>query len=215
MKGKNGNKVVRGRPREFDEGRALEKAMMVFWKRGYEGASLGELTKAMGINRPSMYAVFGNKEELFRRALDRYEEKAGECMAMAGVTAREFVEGLLMRAATGVPGGPGGCLLVQGALVCGEEGEPIRKELAKRRAGMEGVLRKRLEKAVEEGELANGTEVGALARYFAAVLNGMAVQSAGGVRGAELRGVVGVAMRGWPEETRNSKLEIRNSRGDA
>src|SRR3982750_3471953 len=108
MKVKKGDniKAVRGRPREFDEGKALERAMHVFWKRGYEGASLLELTEAMGINRPSMYAGFGNKGELFRKALDRYAEKAG-CMvaeAMGEVTARGFIERMLMRAAEGVAG---------------------------------------------------------------------------------------------------------------
>src|SRR5262245_59406118 len=69
---KNESAVQRGRPREFDTDQALDRALEVFWRKGYEGASISELTEAMGINRPSLYAAFGNKEELFRKALDRY-----------------------------------------------------------------------------------------------------------------------------------------------
>src|SRR5206468_3156330 len=68
---------MRGRPREFDADKALDQALRIFWKHGYEGASLPELTRAMGINRPSMYAAFGNKEALFRKAVERYMQMAG------------------------------------------------------------------------------------------------------------------------------------------
>src|SRR5277367_4776001 len=112
-----------GRPRAFDPQKALDRALRVFWERGYEGASLAALTKAMRINRPSMYATFGNKEQLFRKALDRYAELA----AALGVgqpnepTARATVEQMLFRAADNLSDSshPQGCLLVQAALTCG------------------------------------------------------------------------------------------------
>src|SRR5262245_28573236 len=113
-----------GRPREFDAEEALERALYVFWRKGYEGASLSDLTEAMGINRPSLYAAFGNKEELFRKALDRYADgpAAFNRQALESKTARGVVECLLRGTAESVtdPCHPAGCLAVQGALSCGE-----------------------------------------------------------------------------------------------
>src|SRR2546423_6942052 len=113
-----------GRPRGFDPDKALDRALQVFWRKGYEGASLSDLTGAMGINRPSLYAAFGNKEALFRRALDRYA--AGPAAyareALNEPTARAVAERLLGGAVDLLsdPRNPRGCLVVQGALACGE-----------------------------------------------------------------------------------------------
>src|SRR5438046_5943942 len=112
-----------GRPRAFDADEALDQALTVFWRKGYEGASLPDLTRAMGINRPSLYAAFGNKEALFRKVLDRYAEGSAACVreALAEPTARSVVEQLLTSAAELFtdPRNPRGCLAVQGALACG------------------------------------------------------------------------------------------------
>src|SRR6187431_311201 len=120
------NKASRlGRPRAFDRDQALELALDVFWRKGYEGASLSDLTEAMGINRPSLYAAFGNKEELFRKALDRYGEGPASyvAQALAEPTARLVIEKLLTAGASllGDPKNPRGCLAVQAALCCGDE----------------------------------------------------------------------------------------------
>src|ERR1700750_2551236 len=116
-----------GRTRQFDADKALDCALEVFWARGYEGASLPELTKAMGINRPSMYAAFGNKEALFRRALDRYAQGPGRYVtdALNAPTAREAIERLFFGVIDLVthPRHPRGCLMVQGALTCGAAAE--------------------------------------------------------------------------------------------
>jgi AcrR family transcriptional regulator len=193
-----------GRPRAFDADKALDRALMVFWRDGYEGASLSDLSKAMDLNRPSIYAAFGDKEALFRKALDRYVSGPAAYVmgALKEKSARAAVEGLLRGAAEGLtdPHHPRGCLLVQGALSCSQTSAPIQHELSVRREGVVDALRKRLRRARTEGDLPVGSNPGDLARYFAAVLHGMAVQAAGGANRNELNRVVRMAMRAWPEK---------------
>jgi AcrR family transcriptional regulator len=187
-----------GRPREFDENKALERAMEVFWRHGYEGATLPALTKAMGINRPSLYAAFGSKEGLFRRALDRYVAGPADYVrvAMAAPTAREVVKQLLNGAVKLLsdPAHPHGCLLVQGALACGAECDAIGKALTARRATGVAALAKRLEKAKLNGDLPKDADAAALACYFTAVIYGLAVQAAGGATRKELQAVANVTL---------------------
>jgi AcrR family transcriptional regulator len=191
-----------GRPRAFDPDAALEAALRVFWKKGYEGTALSDLTAAMGVNRPSIYATFGNKEALFRKALDRYAERMTNYTAEAlkEPTARAVAERLMMGTADllSCPGNPKGCLMVQGALACGEEADPIRKELISRRATGEAALRERFERAKIGGDLAAGADAGHLARYVMAVMHGMSVQSAGGASRGELQGVIDLSLLAWP-----------------
>ena len=191
-----------GRPRAFDADKALDRALQVFWRKGYEGSSLTELTRAMGINPPSLYAAFGNKEALFRRALDRYSEKAAACMrdCLNAPTAREAVEKLLRETADHLsdPHTPHGCLLVQGALSCGEEADPVRQELAARRRATEAALRERFKRAKVEGDLAAGADPASLARFIATVTQGMAVQAAGGASRKDLRQIAETALHAWP-----------------
>src|SRR6516164_6356596 len=146
-----------GRPREFDVDQALDRALKVFWRKGYEGSTLPDLTKAMRINRPSLYAAFGSKEELFRKALDRYAEgPAGYIReALNEPTARAVAERLLHGTIDMVTDRrhPRGCLIVQGALACGEAADSIRKELVSRRLASEAAIRERFERAVSEGDL--------------------------------------------------------------
>src|SRR5438105_3265928 len=162
--------IRRGRPRGFDADKALDRALKVFWRKGYEGTSLSDLTGAMGINRPSLYAAFGNKESLFQKVLDRYAGGPA-CFvreALNEPTARAVAERLLRQAAElqTDPRYPRGCLLVHGALACGDEADPVRRELAVRRAAGEATLRRRLERARAEGDLAPGADPGDLARYL-------------------------------------------------
>jgi AcrR family transcriptional regulator len=194
--------VPRGRPREFDVEKALDRALKVFWRKGYEGASLPELTRAMGINRPSLYAAFGNKEALFRKVLDRYVEGPACYVreALAELTARAVAERLLGGAVELLtdPRHPRGCLLVQGALVCGDAAESVCRELAARRVAGEVAVRQRFERAREEGDLPTDADPADLARYVVTVIRGMAVQAAGGANREELRRVADVALRAWP-----------------
>jgi AcrR family transcriptional regulator len=194
--------MAMGRPREFDPDQALDIALQVFWRRGYEGASMADLTEAMGITKPSLYAAFGNKEELFRKALDRYVDGPGGYVqvALAKPTAREVVEHLLVEAADAVtdPDHPPGCLAVQGALTCGEAAESIKQELMTRRANGERNLRQRFERAIAEGDVSKEADAADLARYISAILQGMAVQAAGGASREQLHKIAHMTLRTWP-----------------
>ncbi|HEY2712979.1 MAG TPA: TetR/AcrR family transcriptional regulator [Chthoniobacterales bacterium] len=188
-----------GRPRAFDAEVALERAMHVFWAKGYEGAALSDLTRAMRINRPSLYAAFGNKEQLFRKVLDRYANGplAYFAKALAAAKAREVIEKILFGAANMAsdPRLPAGCLLVQGALACGDSAGSVQKETAARRAASEVALRRRLERAKLEGDLLPQADPAELARYVMTVLQGMAVQGANGASRNELRRIAKMALR--------------------
>jgi AcrR family transcriptional regulator len=194
--------VAVGRPRAFDSEKALDRALKVFWRKGYEGTSLPDLTKAMGINRPSLYAAFGNKEALFRQAIDRYIEGPACHVreALAELTARRVVEQLWRGSIDLVtdPRNPRGCFLVQSALACGDEGSAVRREISRRRAAMVAALRRRFEQAVAEGDLPPSANPGDLARYVATVSHGLAVQAAGGASRAQLHRVAKISLRAWP-----------------
>ena len=194
--------MAMGRPRAFDMDQALDQALHVFWEKGYAGTSITELTEAMGINPPSLYAAFGNKEKLFKKALDRYEDLRDQILeeAFAAPTAREAVTRLLEGTAERLSDkcNPRGCLMVQGALSGGEECEAVKRDLASRRARVEALIRKRLRRAKREGDLPSDADAAALARFVATVMHGMAVQAAGGVAPKELRAIVNTALRAWP-----------------
>jgi AcrR family transcriptional regulator len=194
--------AARGRPREFDLDLALDQALRVFWEKGFEGASLSNLTTAMGINRPSLYAAFGSKEALFRQAVDRYMEAHGGHVwqALEQPTARLVALHALYGTADVLtePGNPVGCLLVQGALACDESSHSVRCDLAARRAAGEAAIRARFERAVSEGDLPVDANPADLARLVTTVMWGMAVQARGGVGRQELRRVADLALTSWP-----------------
>jgi AcrR family transcriptional regulator len=174
----------------------------VFWRKGYEGASISELTEAMGINRPSLYAAFGNKEELFRKALDRYVQgpAAYTYRALEEPTAGAVVERLLHDAADALtcPDNPHGCLGVQGALACGDAATSIKAELCARQARWQAALQRRLERAKREGDLSGSVNCADLAQFIATIIQGMAVQATGGATREELRKVADLALHAWP-----------------
>ena len=191
-----------GRPRAFDVDEALEQAMRVFWAQGYEGASLEDLTGAMGITRTSMYRAFGNKEDLFHKSLERYTAGPASYFARAlqRSTAREVASAFLAGGvrATTRPGDPLGCLGVQGSLAAGESGRRACTVLASWREEGVAHLRDRFQRASDEGDLPPGTDPGLCARYLMTVANGIAVQAAGGAGRDELQLVADMALQSWP-----------------
>ncbi|KOX16354.1 TetR/AcrR family transcriptional regulator [Nocardiopsis sp. NRRL B-16309] len=201
----DGRKARAGRPRGFDAEEALERALVVFWRQGYEGATLTDLTRAMGITRTSMYAAFGNKEELFRRALDRYSEGPGGYVARAleEPTARAVAAGLLNGAvrATTRPGCPAGCLGVQGALATGDPGHRARDVLIAWRNDAGSRVADRFRRAVAEGDLPPGTDPDRLSRYVTSLVYGISVQAASGVARDDLQQVADTVLRNWPPAT--------------
>ena len=194
--------MAAGRPRSFDTDKALDRAMHVFWRKGYDGTSLSDLTRAMRINAPSLYAAFGNKAALFGKVIDRYVAGPGRFIpkALKAPTARAVVEQLFK----GVVGlqvakdHPGGCLLVQGAVSAGDKTSRVRKEVTARLAMCEGAIRKRLERAKSEGDLPRHANPADLARYIMAVLDGIAVAGATGAKRKQLQTIAEVALRAWP-----------------
>jgi AcrR family transcriptional regulator len=192
----------RGRPREFDPAQALAAALQIFWRRGYEGASISELTEAMGITRPSLYACFGNKESLFRQALDLYETEklcyvktALEAPTARGVAERLLRGSLAMQCSENEPQG---CLGVISTVAGVTEAECIREEVLARRASSNAALLARFVQAKEEGDLPDGIEPEAMACYLSTVMQGMAVQASGGATRETLERLVQTTLAMWP-----------------
>ncbi|MFJ4297804.1 TetR/AcrR family transcriptional regulator [Curtobacterium sp. NPDC089689] len=194
--------ATRGRPRSFDADAALDRAVDVFWRQGYEGTSLDDLTGAMGINRPSLYAAFGNKEETFKKAIGRYAEVEMAYVgdALAEPTARAVAEHYLRShvAAVTAPGRPAGCLSIQGGLAAGEGDQRIVDFLAESRAGGEQRFVERFRRAVEDGDLPDTEDPVELAKYVSTVSAGLAVQASSGAPRAALAAVVERALRAFP-----------------
>lgn len=196
-------KKSRGRPRVFDMDEALEKALKVFWERGYEGASLAELSETLGINKPSLYAAFGNKEELFYKALLKYATGPVAFVkdAMNQPTARKVAETFLVKAAEFLtdPQHPKGCMIVQGALSSGESAELVRNVLIKHRASYENLLAERFAKAKVDGDLSSDANPKDLAKYLATLHQGMSVQATSGATKDELLEIANLALKVWPK----------------
>ena len=193
------------RKRNFDEDEVLDRAMDVFWRSGYEGSSLAELTSAMGLSAPSIYGAFHSKRGLFDAVLDRYADRQSELgtWILSAPTAREVAERMLFRAADELngPNQPPGCLLIQAGLTAGRENHEVPKDLAQRRRAKELALRDRFERAVAEGDLPADADAAALASFVVAVFGGLGIQASAGAGRNELRRIAERAMAGWPART--------------
>lgn len=191
-----------GRPRAFCETTALDAAMRVFWEKGYEGASLDDLTQAMGINRSSLYASFGDKEQLFKRAIAHYAEGPASYIAesLRQPTARAVVESLLhgTLAMLTDPSHPRGCLFLQGGLACGSGSESVKQALIGWRRSGEAAIKNRMKRARKDGDLAPNVDPRDLARYVSIVMTGLGVQAANGATKSEMTRAVKLALRSLP-----------------
>jgi AcrR family transcriptional regulator len=191
-----------GRHREFDADQALDAALAVFWEKGYEGASFEDLTRATGVARPGLYSAFGNKEALFRKAVDRYDSVHMTFMRTAldepssRAVIRRILEGSL-ELQTHL-GAQRGCLGVNGALACSAEAEPIRLELISRRNASEAALRMRLQRALDDGDLPESADCAMLACFIMTMCQGMAVQVKGGASKATLNATIEHVTATWP-----------------
>jgi AcrR family transcriptional regulator len=199
------------RPRVFEEAEVLDHAMEVFWRHGYEGASMAELTKAMGLNSPSIYAAFGSKRGLFDAVLKRYRERrtAHREYVLASVTAREVAERLLYGAIEWLvdPAEPRGCLLIQAGTSAGVNNEDVPRAIIDQRGRTRDLLIERLMRAQQDGDLPASEDPAALAGYLLMAFNGLALQAAEGVSGAELRKSAERALMAWP--TRPRRISAR------
>jgi len=192
----------RGRPRSFDRDAALQKAMELFWKKGYEGTSLADLTAAMGINAPSLYGAFGSKEQLFRDAVARYGEQEGGCTRvelLGAPTARAGIQNMLAAAARAgtQPGKPRGCLIVLSAPTGADGHEPVRKMLCDNRRQMQALILQRLREGAQRGELPADADLAGLAGFYSTVLNGIAIQARDGASRKALLQTATLAMHAW------------------
>ncbi|GAA3452707.1 TetR/AcrR family transcriptional regulator [Dactylosporangium matsuzakiense] len=193
----------RGRPRTFDPDTALRQALDLFWERGYEGTSLQDLARAMGVASASIYACFGSKEELFRRVMALYGSTSGEPPRRAlreGATARAAVHAMLRATADQVTGAdtPHYCMLVLAAPVGAVENHTVREFLAERRRGQHTAIRDRLARGVTDGDLtAAPADLDALARYYTTVVQGLSIQARDGATRPELEAVITCAMAAW------------------
>lgn len=190
-----------GRPRSFDRDEALSSAMRVFWARGYADASMADLTAAMGINSPSLYAAFGSKEQLFREAVQLYQSSEGAAFgaAMAAATAREAIEAALLAAASAAerPDRPAGCLV----LMAGAHPEALPKaacnDLSAVRAGTLAAVEDRLRRGRDAGEIAPDADLAAMAAFYVTVQQGMVFRARDGATSDELRTTARAAMLAW------------------
>ena len=200
-----------GRPLSFDRDAALDKAMLLFWRHGYEGTSLNDLTATMGVTPPSIYTAFGDKKRLFLEAVNRYLSGpvTSERIIVEAPTARDAASGLLRAAALGFTGEttPAGCLLASSAISGSAAAVDVQQELAALRRGIEARLRQKIVDAIDAGELAGGAEPDALAGHVMAVIQGMSTLARDGAAREKLLAIAELAMLAWPIDP--SRLESR------
>ncbi|MFS8124669.1 TetR/AcrR family transcriptional regulator [Rhizobium sp. BR 250] len=193
----------RGRPRRLDRDAGLDIAARLFWERGYEGTSIADLTHAMGITPPSLYATFGSKEELFRLALDhsiaQQSQRRSEIL-QAPIPAHEALAAYLYDIAEGdtQPDKPRGCIVSTAVLQHSEENASVARTTAALREASMQILKARFDRAVSEGELPEQTDTDTLARFYGAIIQGMSAQACDGACTVRLKALIDVALTAWP-----------------
>lgn len=197
----------RGRPRAFDRDAALDKAMRLFWERGYEGTSLADLTAAMGINSPSLYAAFGGKESLFREAVERYRQQYAHRCRRGGATREAVAEWLRASAKTFADRvtHPPGCMIVLSGINCTQQNRPVRDFLTEKRRNNLENLRVRLAQGVADGDIPEKADLDLMIGFYGTVLYGLSIQALDGASERELTRVIDLAMAGWNRFTQEEE----------
>ncbi len=200
MINKEPNPRPRGRPRKFDRDAVLARAMMTFWQLGYEGASIADLTAAMGITPQSLYSAFNSKSQLYHEALKNYQNSSGAFTARALVeeaTARAGFERMLREAAKefSKSNRPRGCMISTAVLTCATENQDEARYVARLRKSAVDTFRRRIDRAIDEGEFQATTDSAALARYLVAVIQGMSAQAQDGATKKELLAIAEIAIQ--------------------
>jgi AcrR family transcriptional regulator len=198
--------MTRGRPRTFDRDAALQAAMKTFWKLGYEGASMAELTEAMGINSPSLYAAFGSKEELFQEAVQLYletEDRTTRSILDQEPTARAAIHATLRHSAGNLarPGFPHGCLLILGDSNASSANKSVRDYLCQRRKELQAGLQQRLRRGIADGDVPANADVEAMAAFYMTLMRGLSLRARDGASREALVRVVDSAMAAWDSLT--------------
>lgn len=198
-------KRTRGRPRTFNDASALEAALVLFWRHGYEGTSIAQLTDAMKITAPSLYAAFGSKEQLYQKALDLYVNTQGDFVAQtlsAPGSTREAIARLLKEAAVRFTrtNWPAGCLVATGAIRCASDNGTVLEMTATVRRASTNLLKQRIDQAIANHELEPDEDSSGLAAFYASVVQGMSVQAIDGAKQAQLMKIAEFAMAAWPGE---------------
>ncbi len=192
-----------GRPLSFDRSIALEKAMYVFWAHGYEASSLSDLTSAMGITPPSLYAAYGDKKRLFLEAVDLYcaSPMATEQIIAQANTAADAARQLLEGSAVRFTGQhtPAGCLLATGAISCSVDAADVQAHLANIRKRTERSLHAKITADIDANVVSADTDADLLASYVMALIQGMSTLARDGAPRGKLLALAAALMRGWPE----------------
>lgn len=187
-----------GRPRSFDTDEALKSALKVFWEKGYAATSLNDLTEAMGINKPSLYATYGNKEQLFIKTMELYDNRPNSYFysALEKDTLIGMVEHMMMGAADQMSDTtqPHGCMLIQSAFASKEPTDLIKEAVTKKRQRMGGLVLERLERAKKAGELPETSDCSTLEDYMFTIVMGMSLHASNGATRKQLEGVAQLSL---------------------
>ncbi|MEU7454355.1 TetR/AcrR family transcriptional regulator [Streptosporangium roseum] len=204
------------RQRSFDRDTALESALLEFWRHGYEATSIASLTAAMGIRPPSLYAAFGDKRRLFATVVERYRHTRGTFSTRALAeepTGRAAIARLLRETAAEYsdPEHPPGCMIISAAVNCGPESADVQEAMRGLREDAKAAIKARVDGDVAAGLLPSGTDTGALAVFYASVIQGMSVQARDGIGREDLERVADLAMLAWPGEAESPRQAERDA----
>ena len=198
---------TRGRRPTFEREEALEVALDLFWRHGYEGVSISDLTQAIGIAAPSLYHAFGSKEELYKEVIGRYQGVGLSAAQIAACSSSlEATRRVLEFGVSAVTGGkrPLGCMVSSGLLMSSPQHSGVAVHVRKERAKLRAALQKSIEKDIRAGELDTAVNAASLARFYATVLQGMSVQAIDGATQADLTAVMETALSSWPQKNKQS-----------